>query len=97
MHPTRAESCRFPPLGDLEERPELYEDRSVLAHPDRLTMPVILTMGEKDALIPVVESRKIAIAMAGHGNFVYHEVPGGNHDAALWIDVDLQDLVLASG
>ena len=81
--------------GDLEERPELYEARSVLAHANRLTMPVILTMGEKDALIPVVESRKIAAAMADRGNFIYHEVPGGNHDAAVWVDVDLQELTLA--
>jgi len=80
--------------GDLEERPELYEARSVLAHADRLTMPVVLTMGEQDALIPVVETRKIAAAMAGRETFTYHEVPGGNHDAALWVDVDLQTVAL---
>lgn len=75
-----------------EEKPELYKARSVLAHADRLTMPVILTMGEADSLIPVAETRKIAAAMKGKGNFVYHEIPKGGHDAALWVDIDLEKL-----
>lgn len=78
--------------GNLEEKSELYEARSVLAHADRLTMPVVLTMGECDALIPVAETRKVAAALAGHPNFTYHEVPGGAHDAAIWVDVDLETL-----
>ncbi|NUQ61525.1 MAG: prolyl oligopeptidase family serine peptidase [Pirellulales bacterium] len=78
--------------GAPEEQPDLYEARSVLAHTDRLTMPVILTMGENDALIPVAESRKIAAAMKGKGNLVYHEIPKGDHDAALWVDIDLETL-----
>jgi pimeloyl-ACP methyl ester carboxylesterase len=82
--------------GTPEERPELYRARSVLAHTDRLTMPVVLTMGERDALIPVQETRKIAAAMQGKATFVYHEVPGGDHDSALWVDVDLATLALRS-
>jgi pimeloyl-ACP methyl ester carboxylesterase len=78
--------------GTPEEKPELYRARSVLAHADRLTMPIILTMGENDALIPVAETRKIAAAMKGRKNFTYHEVPKGNHDSALWVDVDLETL-----
>jgi len=78
--------------GTLEERPELYQARSVLAHTDRLTMPVVLTIGENDSLIPVAEARKIAAAMQGRTNFVYHEIPQGNHDAALWVDIDLDTL-----
>lgn len=78
--------------GTPEEKPELYRARSVLADTDRLTMPVILTMGENDALIPVAETRKIAAAMKGKKNFTYHEVPKGNHDSALWVDVDLETL-----
>jgi len=80
--------------GTLEEKPELYQARSVLAHADRLTMPIILTMGENDQLIPVAETRKIAAAMKGRSNFVYHEIPGGGHDAALWVDIDLETLQL---
>jgi pimeloyl-ACP methyl ester carboxylesterase len=78
--------------GTPDENPEPYRARSVLAHPDRLTMPVVLTMGERDALIPVAETRKIARVMAGRENFVYVEIPGGDHDSALWVDVDLETL-----
>jgi len=31
-------------------------------------------------------------AMQGKSNFVYHEIPKGGHDAALWVDIDLQKL-----
>ncbi len=81
--------------GTLEEKPELYRARSVLAHSDRLMhLPIILAMGEKDALIPVLETRKVAIALRDNPRFVYHEIPGGNHDAPCWIDVDLETLKL---
>ena len=78
--------------GTPEEKPHLYEERSVLANIDKLTMPIILTMGENDSLIPVAETRKIAAAMKGKRNFVYHEVPHGGHDSALWVDIDLDTL-----
>ncbi len=78
------------------ENPEIYRARSVLAHLDRLTMPVVLTMGEKDPLIPVEETRKIVSAMRDRANFTYYEVPGGDHDSALWVDVDLENLRIRS-
>lgn len=80
--------------GTLEELPEVYRQRSVLANADKLTMPIILTLGEKDALIPVAETRKIAVAFRNKPAFQYVEIPGGNHDAALWVDVDLETLSL---
>jgi pimeloyl-ACP methyl ester carboxylesterase len=80
--------------GTPEEKPELYLARSVLAHADRLTLPVVLTMGANDALIPVQETRKIAAAMRGKPGFIYHEVPQGDHDSALWVDVDLTTLTI---
>lgn len=81
--------------GTPEENPEPYAARSVLARADRLTMPVVLTVGERDPLTPVAETRKIAAAMAGRPGFVYREIPGGDHDSALWVDVDLQNVVPA--
>jgi hypothetical protein len=30
--------------------------------------------------------------MKGKSNFVYHEIPQGGHDAALWVDIDLETL-----
>jgi pimeloyl-ACP methyl ester carboxylesterase len=90
--------CVFAAYGGTpEERPDLYQARSVLRHIDRLTMPVVLTMGEADALIPVTETRKIAAAMRGRATFAYHEVPGGDHDSALWVDVDLETIRLRAG
>jgi predicted esterase len=53
-------------------------------------MPIVLTMGEADPLIPVNETRKIVAAMAGKKNFAYYEIPEGDHDSALWTDVDLE-------
>ena len=78
--------------GTTEEKPELYRERSALIHADRLTMPIVLTIGEKDALIPVTETRKIAAALKGNPQFRYIEIPGGNHDSALWVDIDLETL-----
>ena len=80
--------------GTPQQKPHLYEARSVLAHADRLTMPVVLTMGESDPIIPVEETRKIAAAMRDRTNFAYCEVPGGNHDSAVWVDVDLDTVQL---
>lgn len=88
-------TCVFNAYGGTpEEKPELYHARSVLSHLDRLTMPIVLTMGEKDTLIPVAETRKIAAAMRDKPNFQYREVPQGNHDSALWVDVDLNTVRL---
>ena len=75
-----------------EEAPDVYRARSVLAQKNKLTMPIVLTMGEKDALIPVVETRKVAAALKDKPFFRYREIPGGNHDSALWVNIDLDTL-----
>lgn len=76
--------------GSPAELPDVYRARSVLEHPERLTMPVVLTIGECDALIPAAETRKIAEALRGNPQFTYVEVPGGDHDSAVWVKVDLE-------
>lgn len=87
--------CVFSAYGGTpEEKPLIYQARSVLAHIGRLTMSVVLTMGEKDDLIPVAETRKIAAAMRNNPNFGYREIAGGDHDSALWVDVDLDTVRL---
>lgn len=87
--------CVSEAYGGLpDEKPELYDARSVLRHADRLTMPVVLTMGGADPLIPVAETRKVVDALKRHERFEYYEVPGGDHDSALWVDVDLDTLRL---
>lgn len=70
--------------GPPASLPDLYERHSVLAHAERLTMPVFLAHGEADALMPVGQSRALAAALAARPSFAYREVPGGNHDSPLW-------------
>lgn len=78
--------------GTPEEAPDVYRARSVLAQVSKLNMPIVLTLGEKDALIPVVETRKVAAAFKDKPLFRYCEIPGGNHDSALWVNIDLDTL-----
>ncbi|MFA6100695.1 MAG: prolyl oligopeptidase family serine peptidase [Victivallaceae bacterium] len=78
--------------GSPDEKPELYRNRSVLANIDKLSMPIVLTIGESDSLIPVSETRKIAEAMKNKKKFTYYEIPKGNHDSAVWVDIDLETL-----
>ena len=85
-----AESLRDAYGGTPAQQPEVYQERSVLAHHERLKMPVVLTMGECDALIPVSEARTVAMALRVNPLFRYIEVPGGDHDSAVWVDIDLE-------
>ena len=80
--------------GTPEELPAVYRARSVLEQADKLNMPIVLTLGEKDALIPAVETRKLVAALKDKPRFQYREIPGGNHDSALWVDIDLNTLQL---
>ncbi|MHB1354472.1 MAG: alpha/beta fold hydrolase [Anaerolineae bacterium] len=85
-----AESLRTAYGGTPAQQQQVYQERSIIAHPERLTMPVVLTIGECDALIPVAETRKVAQTLRGHSLFTYVEVPGGDHDSAVWVDIDLK-------
>jgi pimeloyl-ACP methyl ester carboxylesterase len=85
-----AESLRLAYGGTPAEQPDLYRAHSVLAHPERLAMPVVLTMGECDAIIPIAEGRRVAEALRWNPQFTYVEIPGGDHDSAVWVDIDLQ-------
>jgi pimeloyl-ACP methyl ester carboxylesterase len=85
-----AESTRVAYGGTPQEQPELYRAHSVLAHPEHMTMPVVLTIGECDAIIPVAEARKVAAALRWNPQFSYFEISGGDHDSAVWVDVDLE-------
>jgi pimeloyl-ACP methyl ester carboxylesterase len=69
--------------GTPDEQPQRYADHSALRHAERLTMPVFMSHGDDDALIPVEEARLLAAAMQGRSNFIYEEIPGGHHDSPL--------------
>ena len=62
---------------------EEYAANSVLAHAEKLTMPVWFIHGDADATIPVSQARELAKLMAGKKNFYYEEIPGGNHNSPL--------------
>jgi len=42
------------------------------------------------SLIPVKEARKIAEALKNKPSFQYYEIPDGDHDSAVWVDVDFE-------
>lgn len=60
-----------------------YSLHNVLAHAEKLTMPLFLCHGEADHTIPVSEARSLAERLAGRKTFSYHEIKGGNHDSPL--------------
>lgn len=64
----------------LQER---YSAHSALLNTDRLTMPVFVSHGDADTIIPVSGARQLAAAMSGNPDFRYVEIPGGGHDAPL--------------
>jgi len=66
-----------------EERPEIYRRHSPLHHAERLTMPVLLSHGQADAIMPVDQARSLARKLQGRADFVYQEIPAGDHDAPL--------------
>ena len=72
--------------GTPAEKAELYKAHSPVFHPETLSgIPIFLSHGTQDELMPVSQSRRFAAAMAFSPDFTYVEVPGGNHDAPLSI------------
>lgn len=62
--------------------------RSALRNAERLTMPVYLSHGARDGLIPVGPVRTLAARLQGLGRRVqYLELPEGDHDAPV-VQVD---------
>lgn len=76
--------------GTPAEQPEIYAERSLLAHADNITIPTVLTIGQRDALIPPAEARHAAAALHANPRFHFIEVLEGDHDAAVWVDIDLE-------
>jgi pimeloyl-ACP methyl ester carboxylesterase len=68
-----------PPAG----RGDVYHAHSALRHAARLTMPLFLSHGDADAIIPVAEARALVQAIGPRPTFFYEELPGGHHDTPL--------------
>lgn len=79
-----ADSLELHYEGTPAEKPELYQAHSPLFHTENLQdIPIFLSHGTADALMPVSQSRRLAGALAKHSRFTYIEIPGGNHDSPL--------------
>jgi len=70
--------------GTPDEIPAIYRKHSALLNAEKLVMPVFLSHGGADTIIPVEQSRTLADKMRDSKNFFYHEIPGGNHDSPLY-------------
>ena len=78
-----ADAIRTSYGGTPDEKPELYRRHSALANFAKLNMPLFLIHGEADAIMPVSQARQLSEKLKNHRNFLYIEIPGGNHDSPL--------------
>lgn len=67
--------------GAPQERKPVYDRHSTRKNTERLTMPVFVSHGSADQLIPVEESRRLAAILGAR--LAYEEMPGGDHDSPL--------------
>ncbi|MBV6499773.1 MAG: hypothetical protein CJBNEKGG_02236 [Prosthecobacter sp.] len=66
--------------GTREARPEEYRKRSVELHPEKLTMPVAITTGGKDDIVPPQSALRLAesLRLAGRQALLIHRADGGH-------------------
>ncbi len=71
--------------GSKEQVPEEYRKRSALYFPERFTMPVSITLGGKDTLVPPDSARKLAKAIGERfGELIYvDDKPERGHETDL--------------
>ncbi len=63
---------------------EDLKKHSALLNADRLTMPVYFVHGGADAIIPVEQAEMLRDKLRDKPNFIYRQIPGGNHDSPLY-------------
>jgi dipeptidyl aminopeptidase/acylaminoacyl peptidase len=83
--------------GPPAAAPERYRRHSPLFHADRLTMPIFLSHGESDALMPVDGIRQLAAQLKDRPDVVYLEIPHGNHDSPLFTRTAMEWLLRQAG
>ncbi len=64
--------------------PGVYAGHSALGRASRLNMPLALSHGSADKIMPVEQVRKMEALLRGKDDFFYTEIPGGEHDAPLY-------------
>lgn len=70
--------------GSREQKPEVYRQRSAEFFPERLTMPVAVTTGGRDSLVPPDSVLRLVRSLEGQGSPV-HSIhrPDGGHSTTL--------------
>ncbi len=69
--------------GTPVTHPAVYHAHSALENADRLTMPIAISHGDADQIIPVEQSRRLIGRLQAHPALRYQEIPGGGHDDPL--------------
>lgn len=66
--------------GTRQSKPEEYRKRSAELHPEKFTMPVAITTGGKDAVVPPQSALRLAEALrqAGRKTLLIHRQEGGH-------------------
>jgi len=70
--------------GTPDKIPDVYRRHSALLNAEKLVMPVFLSHGSTDMVIPVEQSRALADRRKDNKQFFYREIPGGNHDSPIY-------------
>jgi len=83
IHAAIAAAIRANYGGTAAERPALFARHSALGNRWRLDMPIHFSHGELDVLMSVQAARGFARAMTDKADFVFKEIPGGDHDSPL--------------
>ena len=71
--------------------PAVYAERTAQNHAEALaTLPVVIIHGAKDAVIPVGHARTLVERLEMHKGAVHYiELPDGDHDAPLAVDLEV--------
>jgi len=67
--------------ASIDDAPELYRARSPRYVADRIEEPVLILHGDADSVVSLQESEWLAEALtaAGHQDFAFHVIEGGQH------------------
>lgn len=78
--------------GSPEEAPEVYRERTTRFAAERLArLPLAIVHGSADAVVPIHHSRRLVAELRRQGAcFRYEEIPGGDHDSPLAVEVEVE-------
>lgn len=69
--------------GPPGSRGGVYANHSAVRNSARLTMPMFVSHGDNDAIIPYSEAQALADAVGGRTSFHFETLRGGHHDSPL--------------